>query len=112
MTQSTNDQVLCDQLSSLLNGGDAHITFDDFIKDFPAEKCGERVEDLPYTAWQVLEHMSIDLWDILEFSRDANHVSHKWPEGYWPHKNEVSDASAWIESDGKFHNYLNVMSKL
>ena len=112
MTQSTNDQVLRDQLSSLLNGGNAHITFDDFIKDFPAEKCGERVEDLPYTAWQVLEHVRIALWDILEFSRDANHVSPKWPEGYWPPKNEMGNASAWGETVAKFRNDLKEMSAL
>ena len=112
MTQSTNDQVLRDQLSSLLNGGNAHITFDDFIKDFPAEKCGERVEDLPYTAWQVLEHVRIALWDILEFSRDAKHVSPKWPKGYWPDESEAGTETLWNETVEKFRHDLEAFEDL
>jgi hypothetical protein len=59
-----NDQSLRDHLLSLLRDGNAHISFQDFIKDFPAERCAERVSDLPYTAWQVLEHMCIAQWDM------------------------------------------------
>ena len=70
MNQSTTDKSLRDQLLELLGGGNAHLSFEDFVKDFPVEKCGQRIEGLPYTAWQVLEHMRIAQWDILEFSRD------------------------------------------
>jgi DinB superfamily len=104
-----NDKSLRDHLLSLLSGGNAHITFDDFVKDFPADKCGERVDGLPYTAWQVLEHMRIAQWDIMEFTRDANHVSPKWPEGYWPPQNENGDADAWKDSVAEFQKDLKEM---
>jgi len=97
MNQS-NDQSLREQLVSLLTGGNAHLTLDDFIKDFPADRCGERVPGLPYTAWQVLEHIRIAQRDILEFSRNAAHVSPKWPEGYWPKPDEAGDAASWARS--------------
>src|SRR5215813_2087869 len=112
MNQSTNDQSLRDQLISLLNGGNAHLSFDDFVKDFPVEKCGQRIEGLPYTAWQVLEHMRIAQWDILEFSRDANHVSPKWPKGYWPNVDEVGSADLWNETVRKFRDDLKQMAEL
>jgi len=112
MNQSTNDQSLRDQLISLLNGGNAHLSFDDFVKDFPVEKCGQRIEGLPYTAWQVLEHMRIAQWDILEFSRDANHVSPKWPKGYWPKVDEVGSADLWNETVRKFRHDLKQMEEL
>jgi cephalosporin hydroxylase len=107
-----NDKQLRDHLLSLLSGGNAHITFDDFVGDFPADKCGERVNGLPYTAWQVLEHMRIAQWDILEFTRDADHVSPKWPEGYWPPQNEGGNREAWEASIAKFQTDLKDMQEL
>lgn len=107
-----NDKSLRDHLLSLLSGGNAHITFDDFVKDFPADKCGERVDGLPYTAWQVLEHIRIAQWDILEFTRDANHVSPKWPEGYWPPQAEAGNADAWRDTVARFQKDLKEMQGL
>src|SRR5262249_30748939 len=71
-----------------------------------------RVEGLPYTAWQVLEHMRIAQWDILEFSRNAKHVSPKWPEGYWPRPHEVGNSELWRESVKQFRNDLKPMETL
>ena len=112
MNQSTNDQALRDQLISLLDGGNAHLSFDDFVKDFPVEKCGTRVNGLPYTAWQILEHMRIAQWDILEFSRDANHVSPKWPRGYWPAEDQIGSPELWNDTVEKFQADLEAFEDL
>jgi hypothetical protein len=109
---SDNDQAVREQLISLLDGGNAHISFDEFVKDFPVEKCGERIEGLPYTAWQVLEHMRIAQWDILEFSRDAAHVSPKWPKGYWPDHDQTGSPEAWDETVEKFQSDLEAFEDL
>ena len=107
-----NDKSLRDHLLSLLSEGNAHISFDDFIKDFPAGFCGKKIEGLPYTAWQVLEHMRIAQWDILEFSRDPKHVSPKFPQGYWPSSPTPPDESAWKNSADDIRADLNAMVKL
>jgi hypothetical protein len=107
-----HDYSLRDHLLSLLSGGNAHITFDDFVKDFPADKCGERIDGLPYTAWQVLEHVRIAQWDILEFTRDASHVSPKWPEGYWPPQDQTGTADAWRGTVAKFGMNLKEIQDL
>jgi len=112
MNQSPNDKSLRDQLLSLLNGGNAHLGFEDFVKDFPVAKCGQRLEGLPYTAWQVLEHMRIAQWDILEFSRNPKHVSPKWPEGYWPPKEQGGTPELWQETISKFRDDLKEMENL
>jgi hypothetical protein len=109
---ANNEQSLRDQLLSLLRGGNAHISFDDFIAAFPAESCGQRIEGLPYTSWQVLEHMRIAQWDILEFCRDAKHVSPKWPERYWPKPDEPGNAELWQETVEKFRADLKQMGDL
>ena len=109
---SENEQSLRDHLLSLLRGGNAHISFDDFVAGFPVESCGQRIEGLPYTAWQVLEHMRIAQWDILEFCRASNHVSPKWPEGYWPKPNDPGNAELWQQTVEKFRGDLKQMEDL
>jgi hypothetical protein len=112
MMTETSDKSLREHILYVLRGEGAHITFDDFVADFPVERCGERVAGLPYTAWQVLDHMRIALWDILEFSRDAKHVSPKWPEGYWPPKEQVGTPELWNETVAKFRDDLKQMQEL
>ena len=112
MNQSPTDQSLREHLVSLLEGGNAHVSFDDFVKDFPVAKCGQRVAGLPYTPWQVLEHMRIAQWDILEFSRDARHVSPKWPKGYWPDEGETGTEKLWTETVEKFRGDLQAFKDL
>jgi hypothetical protein len=112
MNQTTNDQAMREQLISLLDGGNAHISFDEFVRDFPVEKCGDLIDGLPYTAWQVLEHMRIAQWDILEFSRNPDHVSPKWPKGYWPAKDKTGSPELWNETAEQFQNDLEAFENL
>ena len=103
------DKALRDHLLFLLRGGGAHMAFDDLVADFPAELCGHKIDSLPYTPWQVIEHMRIAQWDILEFSRDASHKSPKFPEGYWPKPDEVGNTELWYETIDKFRADLKQM---
>lgn len=109
---SSNDRQLRDHLLHLLRGGDAHIHFDDLISDFPTELINQKIDGVPYTAWQVLEHMRIAQWDILEFSRNAAHVSPPWPEGYWPTPDAAATVDAWEESIESFRSDLRAMEEL
>ena len=107
-----NAQALREHLLELLSGGNAHINFEDFFAGFPAERCGQKIQDLPYTAWQVLEHMRIAQWDILEFCRDKDHASPKWPEGYWPKPDELGNPELLKETVEKFRIDLKQMGDL
>ena len=112
MSQSPNDQSLREQLISLLEGGNAHVGLGNFIRDFPVDKCGQSVAGLPYTAWQVLEHMRIAQRDILDFSRDATHVSPKWPKGYWPGEDKTGSNELWTETVAQFRGDLKAFQDL
>ena len=107
-----NDKGLRDHLLYLLRGGGAHIDFETVIADFPIELINRRVEGIPYTAWQLLEHMRIAQWDILEFSRSPKHVSPAWPAGYWPAEDLIPDGEAWHRSVEAFRADLKEMEKL
>ena len=105
-------QELKQHLLNLLDAAGAHIDFDDAIKGFPAKLGGKKIDGAPHTAWQLLEHMRIAQWDILEFSRDAKHVSPKWPEGYWPQSETPPSDKAWQKSIEQFRDDLEQMKKL
>ena len=110
--QSDHAASLRKHVLSLLGGRNAHIGFEGFVKDFPADACGQLITGLPYTAWQVLEHMRIAQWDILEFSRNAAHVSPKFPDGYWPDPEKAGNAALWNETVEKFRGDLKQMEAL
>ena len=81
---SEQEAALREQLVSLLKGGGAHVHFMDAIENFPAAKRGTYSQGLAHTGWQLLEHVRLAQWDILEFSRSHEHVSPEFPEGNWP----------------------------
>ncbi|HET9220271.1 MAG TPA: DinB family protein, partial [Terriglobia bacterium] len=84
-----------EQVIKLLRGGQAHLTLDDVVKGFPSKLRGVKPRGAPHTAWQLVEHLRIALWDILEFSRDAKHTSPPWPDGYWPKEEKPPSDAAW-----------------
>jgi hypothetical protein len=94
-------------LGELLKGGHAHVTVEDALAKLPANLRGKVPEGLPYSIWQLAEHIRITQWDILEFSRNPEHVSPKWPDEYWPKENAPANEAAWkktlasIEADKK-----------
>lgn len=106
------DRALREHLLYLLGGGGAHLDFESVVKDFPVASINEKVERLPYTAWQIVEHMRIAQSDILEFSRSAAHTSPPWPEGYWPAADEEADEQAWHRSLAAFRADLGAMTTL
>jgi len=107
-----HDKGLREHLVSLLKGGQAHVHFMGAIEGLPEAKRGAFAEGLPHTAWQLLEHTRIAQWDILEFSRDAKHVSPGFPEGYWPKTPVPPDEAAWQKSVQSFQRDLQEMVKL
>ena len=107
-----NDESLRKHVLYLLRGGGAHLSFDEFVNGFPADLCSRQIDGLPYTPWQVLEHMRLAQWDILEFSRDPNHVSPEFPKGYWPKSNEPGTPALWQKSIEEFRKDLQQMETL
>ena len=106
------DRSLREHLLYLLRGGGAHIKFDEALKDFPPGLFNRKAEGVPYTPWQLLEHMRIAQWDILEFSRSAAHVSPRWPEGYWPEEGVGADEDDWRQSVEGFRADLRAVEAL
>ena len=56
--------------------------------------------------------MRICQWDILEFSRNPNHVSPEFPDGYWPSSDGPTHSDAWDQSVARFRSNLQEMIDL
>jgi DinB superfamily len=106
------DKALRKHLVELLQGGNAHVKFDDVIENFPPELRGQKAANLPHSAWMLLEHMRIAQWDILEFSRNRKHKSPAWPKGYWPANDDPPTAAQWNASIKQFRSDLKEMEDL
>ncbi|HEV7919437.1 MAG TPA: DinB family protein [Thermoanaerobaculia bacterium] len=103
---------LREQLAQLLDWDQAHIRFDDAVKDFPPPLRGKRPDGGPHSPWELLEHLRLALWDILEFTRDPKHVSPEFPKGYWPASAEPPDDHAWDESAARYRADLRAFAGL
>lgn len=107
-----NSAALRQHLLSLLKGGNAHTDFEAAVKDLPVGVRGTRPQGAEHSPWEVLEHMRIAQWDILEFSRNPHHQSPEFPEGYWPHTPAPPDKTAWNKSVQAFRKNLQAMCDL
>ncbi len=85
-----NDDALREQLLGLLDGGDAHMTFEEAVVEFPASGMNAHAPSVSYSPWHLLEHLRITQWDILEYIRNPAHESPDWPVGYWPATDAVA----------------------
>jgi uncharacterized damage-inducible protein DinB len=97
-------------LLELLKGKSAHIDLETVLNEFSLDEINTRLENAPHTAWQLLEHLRIAQHDIVEFSRDARHVSPKFPDGYWNKKEATLED--WKNSCEQIFNDLQTMRDL
>jgi hypothetical protein len=94
----TEDTALREHLLELLRGGSAHVDLATVVEDFPLELAGTRSKNVPYTPWQVLEHIRFTVSDLLVFSTDPKYVAPSWPDGYWPAKKDAPEPGEWEKS--------------
>ena len=92
------DAAIRDQLAAVLAWKDAHADFDAAIRNLPQDARGARPTGVPYSAWQLLEHLRIAQHDILDFCLNADYEALAWPDDFWPASPQPPHAGAWDES--------------
>jgi hypothetical protein len=107
-----NDKSLRQHIVSLLSGKGAHADFRGAVSGVPPKFRGAKPEGAPHSAWELLEHIRIAQWDILEFSRNPKHVSPKWPLGYWPKSAQPPNGAAWGKAIRAYQRDREAMKKL
>jgi len=107
-----SDTPVRDQLRELLEGGNAHMTLDEAVANFPREHMNTKPPNVTYTPWHLLEHIRLAQWDILEFIRNPQYVSPPWPEGYWPAAEAQADEAAWEKTLASFRADLQSLEEI
>jgi hypothetical protein len=106
------DKALRAMLAKVLAWEDAHVNFDSAIEGLPAKLRGVRPEKLPYSIWQLVEHLRLVQYDILDFCMNPRYEERAFPDDYWPKTTEPPSGKAWEESVAELHRDRNVLAAL
>jgi hypothetical protein len=109
---NARDASLRQHLLDLLTGSNAHANFEAAVKDLPADLRGQRPKGAEHSPWEILEHLRIAQWDILDFSRNPKYKERPWPSGYWPATAAPPDEKAWEKSVRAFRKDLKTFCAL
>ena len=93
-------QVLRKHLIESLSGEKAHITFDKVVEDFPMDAINKKVEHIPHSPFDLVEHMRLAQADIIDFIKNPNYQEMNWPDDYWPKAEGTDDT--WNQSIQNF----------
>jgi uncharacterized damage-inducible protein DinB len=105
------EDPLREALIRALEWGDAHVTFEAALADLPAEVRARRPEGLPYSAWELLEHLRMAQLDILDFCRNPEYREMHWPDDYWPKASPANDEE-WQRSIAGFRADREALKRL
>lgn len=94
----TIDSAVREHLAKALAWEDGHASYDKAVRDIPPPLRGTRPAGLPYSAWELIEHLRITQHDILDFCRNGDYRELEWPREYWPGAAEPPSAEAWEDS--------------
>jgi hypothetical protein len=107
-----DDQALRSHLIRLLDWQDAHVHFDVAVDGIPAELMAQMPAGLPYSPWDLLEHMRLSQGDILDFCVNPDYEEAHWPDDYWPQPGSMPSAQAWEESIAAFRTDREALKRL
>ena len=107
-----DDAFLREQLVNFLQGGQAHMTFEEAVKDFPLEHINDIFPHGEYSFWQLLEHIRLTQKDLLNFMTDPDYKEPEWPKDYWPGKDAKATPEEWQHTIQEFEQDLQQLIKL
>jgi hypothetical protein len=106
------NDTLREHLIKLLDWQDAHVSFDTAVEGIPPPLQGVRPEGLPYSPWELLEHMRLTQKDIMNFCRNQDYKAPKWPDEYWPKTTSSPELNDWQKSVNAFRTDRQAMQSL
>jgi uncharacterized damage-inducible protein DinB len=109
---NNGNMALISELEKLLRGGGTHVGLNDAISELSEDLLSARPAELPYSIWQLIEHIRIAQWDMLDFCRNPNYQSINWPDDYWPKEVAPKNLEAYQESVRKINADLEEFIQL
>ena len=108
----SGEDALRDHVARVQGWHDAHADFDAVIADFPPKLRGTVPRGLPYSPWQLLEHIRLAQEDILDFCRNPKYIERNWPADYWPSSPEPADPKAWDASVARYRHDRQALEQM
>jgi hypothetical protein len=110
--QMASDAAIREHVGRLLDWKEAHAGYDAAIAGIPPDRRGSAPSGLPYSPWQLIEHLRITQHDILDFCRNPKYEEMNWPDDYWPADTAPPSADAWDESIRRFREDRDALKAL
>ena len=108
----SQDGPLREHLRKLLDWEDAHVDFDAAVAGITPDRRGSAPAGIPFSPWQLLEHLRITQRDILDFCANAAYRERAWPKEYWPASSSPPSDSAWDESVEQYRRDRDGLKRL
>jgi len=96
------DASVREHLLWLLDGGNAHMTFEEAVAGYPMASANATFPNGEYSAWHLLEHLRLTQWDILDFIRNPAYREREWPKNYWPPRDARATEEDWRRTIASF----------
>lgn len=106
------EDYIREELIFHLTHGNAHMTFEDAVQDFPTNKINTKFTNGDYTFWHLAEHIRRTQADILNFVTNPNYEEIEWPKDYWPEKDEKANRAQWAKTIRDFKQDRDELIKL
>jgi hypothetical protein len=111
-TKTTDEKALRQMLGKLLDWEGAHVGFEAAVAGIPPKRRGAQPPGAPHSPWQIVEHLRITQFDILDFCVNPDYEERKWPDDYWPPSATPPSRAAWDESLAQFLRDRRALQKL
>jgi hypothetical protein len=93
-----DDKGLRTELINFLNGSFTHKSIFDAVKGVPENLFNAKPNNVPYSPWQLLEHIRISQYDMVDFIRNPEYKELEWPKEYWPGSEIKATKAMWDDT--------------
>lgn len=107
-----SDKTVRSLLLEQLEGRNAHVDFNQAVQGLTFKQAGIRVEGIPHTIWELVEHIRIGQDDILEFCNNPDYEALDWPDNYWPEKSKPESKEQFEKSVQAVQDGIEEMREL
>ncbi|MGI8893281.1 MAG: DinB family protein, partial [Bacteroidia bacterium] len=107
-----HEELIRTQLVKLLEGDQSYRKMENALQELSFDVVHLKPDGFPYSIWQLVEHIRIAQWDIVEFSNSAHHISPKWPDEYWPQETGPKNQQEWKTSLKKIEVYQDELKRM
>ena len=107
-----DDKTLRTELINYLNGSFTHASIFDAVKGLPENLFNSKPENVPYSFWQLLEHIRIAQYDMVDFIRNPEYRELKWPKDYWPSPDIKATKIMWDNSISQIKSDLKSLENI